>query len=405
MPTVLSEPAEYPAAREPVNFTKVTDDDRLEYFARYTNASLGRVKNLYLDWARLKGPMSAECQQLNRLFSTCVDGNRIKVPAVLEDPQKVHSDHRPFILDTLHEAAKKTIKEFPEHRPSFEGYSFDAMELLLSRDDVAMSEFELMKLTYRWCLRTKTQFGSFLHLFNFDKLKAWEKSWMLSHLPPAIETPSLILNGLLQSNLVGQSELRPFRLDHYNLRWKCVFNSARDRLGTFLDVVSRTLELFHRKLLIIHVNHRLTVAIYVPQKVEKSQECQVDDRLLLFAFPHSQGDETLQRRVVSTKVNYRLYCDEDVFQLYERERRNTWVFLRRGASDESSYRNIRATGDKRRARQKTLDDGINHDCKVSIALDKFSKPLQRHLGSVNKNGVLAAVSCVRKCVEASLQIP
>src|SRR5215471_10648226 len=61
VPAILSEPAQYPGAKEPLKFSEITDSDRLEYFARYTNASLGRVKNLYLDWARLKGPMSSEC--------------------------------------------------------------------------------------------------------------------------------------------------------------------------------------------------------------------------------------------------------------------------------------------------------------------------------------------------------
>ena len=95
-------------------------------------------------------------------------------------------------------------------------------------------------------------------------------------------------------------------------------------------------------------------------------------------------------------MNYRLYCDGDVFQLYETRRQNTWVYIRRGASDESSYQAIKNTGDKRRERQKTLDSGLNHDCKVSIALQKFSKPLQKHVGAVNKDGVLAAVSLHEK---------
>jgi hypothetical protein len=396
VPTILSEPAQYPGAKEPVKFAEINDNDRLEYFARYTNASLGRVKNLYLDWARLKGPMSAECQELNRLFSTCVDGNRIKVPSTLEDCPQLPPNAPPFILDTLHEAAKMFIKNRQGSSQSCDGYTFDAMELLLCRDDVVMSEFELVKLTHRWCLKNQADLADFLPLFDFNRLRVHEKAWTLSQLPPAAETPSMVMNGLLQSKLIGPAELRSFKLDHQGLRWKCIFDSTRDRLGTFLDVVSRTLELFHRKLIIIHVNDRFTVALYVPRKVEKHQECQVDNKVLLFAFPHSQGDETSQRRVVSTKMNYRLYCDGDVFQLYETRRQNTWVYIRRGASDESSYQAIKNTGDKRRERQKTLDSGLNHDCKVSIALQKFSKPLQRHVGLVNKDGILAAVSCLRR---------
>jgi regulator of nonsense transcripts 1 len=68
IPKTMSEPALYPGVREPVSFTKITDDDRARYFARYSNISLSHIKNLYMKWARLNGSMSSECQQLNRLF-------------------------------------------------------------------------------------------------------------------------------------------------------------------------------------------------------------------------------------------------------------------------------------------------------------------------------------------------
>jgi hypothetical protein len=39
-----------------------------------------------------------------------------------------------------------------------------------------------------------------------------------------------------------------------------------------------------------------------------------------------------------------------------------------------------------------VQDGTNHDCKASIALDKVSRGLQQHIGKVQQNGVLGAVS-------------
>jgi regulator of nonsense transcripts 1 len=392
IPDKLSQPAQYPGAKEPVVFNAITDDDRLLYFARYTNASLGRVKNLFLDWARLKGPMSAECQQLNRLFSMSVDGNRIKVPPILESPPQPPSDAPPFILDTLHNAAKDLILARQDYSYSCGGYNFDAMELLLSRDDVAMSEFELLKLTYRWCRRNNTALVDFLHLFDVNLLTAEEKTWTLSQLPPSVETPRLILNALCQSNLIQDFELRPFKLDYPGLRWKCIYDSSRDRLAIFLDTLARALELFHRKLIVVRVDERLTLAIYVPQKIERRQEFQVDNRVRLFAFPHSQGDETSHRLALPTKMNYRLYCDGNVFQLFEGTRSNSWVYIVRSASDDSGYRNQGSIGDKRRARQATINSGVNFDCRASIALDKFSRRLQSHVGRVNRSGILGAVS-------------
>jgi hypothetical protein len=392
IPNRLSQPAQYPGAKEPVMFNAITDDDRLVYFARYTNASLGRVKNLFLDWARLKGPMSAECQQLNRLFSMCVDGNRIKVPPVLESPPQPSPDSPPFILDILHNEAKGLIRAPRDSGHTFDGYNFDAMELLLSRDDVAMSEFELIKLTFRWCQRNHAALVDFLHLFDINLLTAEEKIWTLNQLPPSAETSASILNALCQSNLLQDSELGQFKLNYPGLRWKCIYDSSQERLAIFLDTVSRALELFHRKLIVVRVDERLTLAIYVPQKIERHEECQVDDRVRLFAFPHSQGDATSHRRALPTKANYRLYCDSNVFQLFERQRNNSWVYIVKGASDDSSYRSQETTGGRRRGRQVTIDSGLNFDCRASIALDKFSRGLQRHIGRVNRNGILGAVS-------------
>jgi regulator of nonsense transcripts 1 len=334
--------------------------------------------------------MSAECQQLNRLFSQCVDGNRIKVPPDLESPPQSSFDTPHFILDTLHDAAREFIQNRQQY--DYEGYTFDAMELLLSRDNIAMSEFELIKITYRWCLKNKTALADFMHFFDFNLLTAEEKIWTLNQLPPSFEATGMVMNALCQSNLVTEPELRRFKLNYPGLRWKCIYDSSQDRLAVFLDTVARALELFHRKLIVMRVDERLTIAIYVPQKIERRHECQVDNRVRVFAFPHARGNETTHRLALPTKMNYRLYCDGGVFQLYELKRSNSWVYIVRGATDESGYQNIEKKGAKRRARQETIDSGLNFDCRASIALDKFSRGLQQQIGRVNRNGVLGAVS-------------
>ncbi|CZS99007.1 related to NAM7-nonsense-mediated mRNA decay protein (RdRP) [Rhynchosporium agropyri] len=390
IPENLAQPAEYPGGREQISFKPISDQDRLEYFARSTNASLGRVKNLYLDWARLKGPMSAECQQLNRLFSNCVDGNRIKIPLSLDSPPKVSVDTNPFVLDTLHEAAKEFISSRQVNGPNIDGYDFDAVELLLSRDNMAISEFELIRLTHRWCQKNNSTLQDFLHFFDLNLLTAGEKAWILSQLPPTPEMMSLVANSLCQSSLVDYSELQPFKLHYSCLRWKCTFNSSQDRLARFLGCAARAIETFHRKFIIVRVDERLTLGIYIPQKIERAQEGQVDDRVRLFAFPHSQGTGTSQRLSLPTKKTYRLYCDSNVFQLFQGARGNTWIHLANAVSDDSSYRNAETERGRRHGRQETLDAGTNFDCRASVALDKFSQGLRKHIGSVNRAGILGA---------------
>lgn len=377
-----------------MSFGSISDDDRAKYFAGYTSASLGQIKNLYLDWAKLKGPMSAECQQLNRLFSQCVDGNRIKVPDHLKDSPKREEENSSFILDVLHEAAKRTIEKTSQTDKArgIMDYTFDALELLLSRDNLALSEFELIQLTMRWCDKNGESFSDFVMFFDFTMLNNEEKAWTLSRLPATKFMPSLIMNGLMQSNIISQEELRPFKLHYPVLRWKRVFDSNTDRMGIFLDCTARMLELFHKKLIILRIDERLSVAIYIPKKIERHSESQVDSTVRVFAFPHSQGGQSPNYTVVPTKVNYRLFCDSSSFQLYQGKRANTWIFLQHGPSNDSSYRNLKSNGDRRRQKQRTVDEGVNFECRASIALDKISKNIQTHMGRVNRQGILGAVS-------------
>ncbi|KAK8030302.1 hypothetical protein PG990_000036 [Apiospora arundinis] len=390
VPCRLLQPAEYPGGREPIKFNPITDDDRLLYFARYSNASLGRVKNLYLDWARVKGSMASECQELNRLFSQCVDGNRIKVPPRLEKPPTLTPDTPKFILDELHEAAKSTVAGQRMRPSDVEALDFGALELMLCRDDVATSEFELVKLIAKWCRKHGASLVDFLSYFDLNALTAEEKNWILTSLPPLQGLPSLVLNALCSSSIVTEHDLFQFKLNDHRLGWKRVFDSTQDRLATFLDTTAKTLELFHKKLIVLQVDERLSLAIYVPQKIEKSQDCLVNDSVRVFAFPQSKESGTSSRLSLPTKMNYRLYCDENLFQLFEGQRANTWIFIGHRASDDTAYRNTEDRGERRRQRQATLDAGQNFDCRVSVALNKFSQGLQRHIGRVNRNGVLAA---------------
>ncbi|GJC91053.1 putative RNA-dependent RNA polymerase 1 [Colletotrichum liriopes] len=382
IPSTVSQAAEYPGAREPVSFKPITDDDRLLYFAKYTNASLGKVKNLYLSWARSSGPMSLQCQELNRLFSTCVDGNRIKIPPKLETPPEPSPEVAPFILDQLHEAAVEMIRYRDRNAAAAkldcDGYSFEAVEMLLSRDDFAISEYELMQLTHRWCLRNGVSLEDFVQFFNFTHLTAEEKAWTLSQLPVTQGYPSLVRNALCQSDLLEQSELYDFKLHYSCLQWKCFYTSSRDRLAVFFDKATKALEIFHRKLIVLRVDERLTIAIYIPQQIPSSTDCKIGNKARLFAFPHSKGRETSSRLSLPTKMNYQVYCDSNVFQLFDGRRQNTWVFIGRGASDESTYQNLKVESDRRRTRQASVDSGVNFDCRASIALDKFSRGLQTH---------------------------
>ncbi|KAL8976626.1 MAG: hypothetical protein Q9205_007403 [Flavoplaca limonia] len=404
IPSKVSQAASYQGPKEPLSFKPVTHDDRLVYFARYTNAPLGRVKNLYLDWARLKGAMSAECQELNHLFSRCVDGNRIKVPKHLEDPPRPDPRTPPLILDSLREQAGVT----PSARSATlnpEEMSLDRLQLILGRDNVAFSEFELLKMTMRWCARNCQSMEEFFDYFDFSKLTDAQKVWLVAQFPAKRYIPDLILNGLLQSSILCKEELQYFKLDHFGIRWKKIFDSSYDRLGRFTEVMGRALEDFHRKLIVIKITNRLTLAIYVQKPLLKYQECVVHDTVRLFSFPHSQEDLVTYRRALPTLVNYRLYFDDGGLQLYQTKRQDTWIFIRRPGMDDSSFRAIEDRGDSRRARQSTVNSGVNSELIISVALAKFSGGLAKHMGRVNREPIMSAeVYVISNRDSASMQV-
>lgn len=389
IPSKVAQAANYQGAKEPISFAPVTHDDRLVYFAKYTNASLGRVKKLYLNWARLKGPMSPESQELNHLFSHCVDGHRIKIPPQLEDPPKPETGSPPFILDVLHEAAREYDRRSAIPK-DLTGYVYDAVELLLSRENVAFSEFELLQMTARWCSMRNHPLTDFFGFFDFSQMSTEQQRLIIAQSPADKRIPSLISNALMRSSILSEVELDYFKLNHPGLRWKPLFDSSQERLGRLMEVVGRAFELFEKKLVVIKVTTRLTIAIYFPKSVSKHEECLVDDTVRLFSFPHSQEDTVTYRRSLPTKVDYRLFYDDTGLQLYEKKRGNTWVFMTRPGQDDKSYKAIEDRGDRRRGRQTTIESGINHDLIISIALNKFSGNLAKHIGRVNRTSVIGA---------------
>lgn len=167
IPRRLAPAAEYPGVKEKAHFGMIAGDDQAEFFAKSNNTSLGRVKNLYLKWARIKGPLSEECQQLNRLFSQCVDGNRIRVPQALEDPSEASTETHPFILDILHASARAIIDIALEKDFDYEEDTYGVVDLLAHRNELAMSESELIQLVLRACVKEGCNFSEYAPHFNY----------------------------------------------------------------------------------------------------------------------------------------------------------------------------------------------------------------------------------------------
>lgn len=61
--------------------------------------------------------MCNECQELNALHSSVVDGGSIKVPERLLSPPKPEEGSPPFVLDVLHADATRFAEDFRTESP------------------------------------------------------------------------------------------------------------------------------------------------------------------------------------------------------------------------------------------------------------------------------------------------
>ncbi|KAI9925947.1 hypothetical protein MW887_005753 [Aspergillus wentii] len=391
VPSTMSEPAEYPAGREPISFDRITVDDRINYLARYSSASLGRVKNLSLQWAARNGAMSRECQELNRLHSFCVDGNRINIPQRLTDlPLIEQTVQDSFILNLLHEESKKISNAELTMRASLTWLdSREVLETLLCQPR-ACSEFYMIQLVCDWCRKTgQGTLSEFLSYFDVSALSAEQRHWLLQELPPSTQLPAMIMNRLLSSAIIGQDELAPFYLDNLLMRWKCIF-STEDRWANLFEVIHKSFSVFHRKLLVLRIHERLSVAIYLNQQIPPEEEVLVGKGVRVLAFPHTQERANHRGRSKPTEIDYRLFYDHNTLQLYKAKRQSTFIFIGRPGNNDTAYKSIKGGANQARERQKQIISGENHDYIASINLGLFSRQVATQVGRVRRDGITAA---------------
>ncbi|KAL4947610.1 RNA dependent RNA polymerase-domain-containing protein [Aspergillus filifer] len=393
VPMKLSEPALYPPGRQPVSFDKITVDDRTEYFARYTSISLGRVKNLFLEWAirNEEGALSSECQELNRLHSLCVDGNRIRIDdRFTKLPPLKEGASDAFILNILHHAAEQESQQRIATQTSWEGLdSREVIETILSQPR-GCPEFRMIGLVHDWCRRTKqAELSEFLPYFDLAALTVEQQHWLLQVLPVATELPALVMNGLLSSDILRPHELCPFHLDYPGMRWKRIFGTE-DRLGNLFETFENVFPQFHQKLLVLQIHERFSIAIYIPQRMAIDEDTVLVKKVLVFAFPHTQSQSNARDCIHITSSQYRLHFNHNTFQLYNRHRQNTFIWVGQPGNNDASFRQVKGKANRARQRHQTVLEGINNEWIASIALDRFSHNVRTQIGGVRRQGITAA---------------
>ncbi|KAH7343653.1 RNA dependent RNA polymerase-domain-containing protein [Rhizoctonia solani] len=362
VPSIIAQSYDYPAPKTQVNL-RISRKDLATHFANYNNMDLGRVASLHTKWARtLKGAMSAECQELNALHSQSVDGARIRIPERLTKPPEVAE---PFIIDVLITKAR----DFSERFLTTEVVHFDKLErltaetalnTLMSLDSSAFpasTENEIVQLCRRFARWNMLDFKDYLNHVDFSALSANEKYALCSGLDINSESHPFIWNSLLRSDVVpgfvleGQNLSGPLPLQR-------LYSSKIQGRQAFFEYLKRATTDFARKLIIIKTDDRFGVGIFIRGRHAWDEDANVDRDVLVHAFQPSVA--TGGQLAKPTKNGYMIYASDGMFQLFERHRANTFIFLQ--FATEHSRKDVNA----------------------SIALQKISDRVQRQIGRVQK---------------------
>ena len=120
--------------------------------------------------------MSKECQELNALYSQCVDGARIRIPDRLRKPP-IPTD--PFIVDILNDEATLFAQEWLAHQETLPVEQEDAaaiISVLVTTQDqtLVLSEVEVIRKCIQLAWKHQVDLRPYFPHFNWGALSTSE---------------------------------------------------------------------------------------------------------------------------------------------------------------------------------------------------------------------------------------
>ncbi|KAI0359481.1 RdRP-domain-containing protein [Trametes cingulata] len=341
VPRKVAESYTYPAPKEHL-VNVVTREDLARHFASYNTMALARIVNLHNKWVRYspKGAMSDECQDLNALHSLVVDGGSVKIPERLAQPP-VDPD-TPFVLDMLQESAKAFYDEFIQtpQLMAQETVAADAEDTLLgllTSEKLAVSEYELAMMAAGFADRHHIDIRKHLTHIDFSALTTAEKHAVSFRLGLTPEKDAYVWNSLMRSEILQPRDLEDRKLGG-PLRLQKLYSSS------------------------IQTDDRFSVGVFLRGDIAWDDDAEVNQNVVVCSFmPRASG---LMSTYWQGHSGYRLYCGENVMQLFDKQRANSFIFVTRPPPKSG------------------------HDIVTSIALNKISQRVQKQCGRVLREPVL-----------------
>ncbi|KAI0712794.1 RNA dependent RNA polymerase-domain-containing protein [Cerioporus squamosus] len=375
VPRKVAESYTYPAPKEHT-VLNVTREDLARHFASYNTMALARIVNLHNKWVRYspKGAMSDECQDLNALHSLVVDGGSVKIPDRLLHPPT--EPDVPFILDQLREAAKAFHDEFMQgaaasgERNTDEVDSEELLVGLLTSDKLAVTEYELAMMAVRLAQKHQLDIRKHLGHVDFSAFSTAEKHAFSFHLGLTPQKDPYVWNSLMRSEILQPRDLEDRKLGG-PLRLQKLYSSSQQGRAAFFEYMREAAENFERRLLIVKTDDRFSVGVFLRGPVAWDSDAEVDQNVVVCSFMPKAS--SLMSTYWQGTRGYRLYCGDNVLQLFDKQRANSFIFMTRPPAASGA------------------------DLVTSIALNKISQRVQKQCGRVHRSPVVTLEIHVVSC--------
>ncbi|TFY74672.1 hypothetical protein EWM64_g9340, partial [Hericium alpestre] len=384
VPSKAMESYGYPPNKERIN-TKVTREDLARHFATYNNSGMARTSALHNKWARNspEGALSKECQELNALYSQAVDGARVQIPERLQNPPPPRED---FVLAVLFTAAQEFTSNFLQRSDSSETSDLSretAQELivrLLSISEPAVSEYALLNMARNIARKHNIDFKPYLSHINFGALLTHEKHELAStmDLPPIMQ--AYMWNSLLRSDILTASELADRNLGG-PLRVQRLYSSKTLGLYAFFEYLERAMTEYTRKLMILKIDERFAVVVFIRGKIPWDEDAPVDgENVVVASFMKESALKIPTYKPCTT--GFRLHCSDGNVQLFNQQRANTFIFLTRPPVNSGAEVNASIA-------LQQISQRVQRVRSVVVNYKVTCTDIRQQIGRVNRNPVVS----------------
>lgn len=341
VPEKEKQPCLYPAAR-PNKRSSPTREDFLKHFARYSNATVGKLDSLFDRWADSEGINSTECKMVAACFSRAIDaaktGERVRIPPnILNAPVKDDSSDK-FIWQKLYQRAKIfESDQIMENavRGNVNDFEEEDMLAVIRNQESRLSEYRLFRFLYKWCHQPDNERDILHYISEIDFTKFSEQQRRL--LPADIPYADMesLLQPLHQSRILLRDDIEAFKLKRgHERRWRLVYKTDGEEMSW--SVLNNVLNSPLEKLLVFNfflggIQWVISLTLSVPLNSCEVMTLSNEDRTAqAFVSVHVHSGE---RHVLELKEGYSFALEGRRLDIYTGKKQNTFICLREDEND------------------------------------------------------------------------